>query len=1195
MKGVYAYLKGIGIIVLAGVSLQEGNVLAQGIIEKSAASQYYQPVGEDIVKVNGQRRFNRALYGTNTAFRVEAGDLPEFALYLPGMGGAFRLGLQRGDSSKWLINARSIKAIYRPGSMLYEIRDPMLEEGVLLITVLPMADDEGMLVRTSYRDIPKNIKLCIAYGGVTGKKFSRDGDIGADPESLFYLQPEYCKGNSIQLAANRFKLTYAGEKGIEGIFPSGTALHIADAARQTTPAAFIQSEGKELPAVAGWINISNEQVHYFAVGKTSAAVTALTDLPKAFAKAEQQRLLLAKRIKVQTPDPYINTLGGALSLAADGIWESPTYMHGAVAWRMRLPAWRGPYVADPLGWHDRARTHYSSYALSQVTTPAVGPVVADTALHLARQQEKMGTALFSSGYICRNPNGDLRPHHYDMNLVYIDGLLRHFNWTGDTAYVKQMWPVLQRHLAWEKRNFDRDDDGLYDAYCCIWASDALQYSGGGVTHSSAYNYFANRSAAQLAALIGEDAKPYQQEADKIYKALQTIAWMPANGWYAEYKDALGDRLLHPAAALWSIYHAIDSRVPDEFQAYQSLRYIDTRIPHIPIPSLIPGDSSAYLLSTTNWQPYSWSLNNVVLAENLHTALAYWQGKRPDAAFTLWRSALLESMYQGSSPGGFEQLSAYDAIRGELYRDFGDPIGMAARSLVEGLFGVTPDALHDTLHIHPGLPAAWDHAALQTPDLQFSYQRKGLTDAYSITPAFRKRLHLHLQLNARAAAVQSVLVNGKPVRWQPVTQVGQPAIDLQVPAADKYTVVVTWKGVALDSLVYAKNILLHQEAEWRTTTATIQQVYDPQQVIENSDLQPGLLKGMVRGAGNKTFFVLLRQGAMQWWQPVDLTIKAPVSLSSPFTLHNNTSTAVKGTLSVNGGSAQSYSGKVTIPAGNAFSPVLPIPYVAGTNSIRFVADDGYKLDTSIINWDVKLAGKTEPVLLASLFNDKLTNIFKNQYLSPRPVSPTLQLPTQGIGDWCYPLIQAVIDDSGLRTAAAGSNTFTTPQGISFATPSDSTQKNILFTSRWDNYPEQATVPLTGKAKHAYLLMAGSTNAMQSQLLNGMVTVRYKDGSSAILPLRNPDNWCPIEQDYLEEGPAFHLPAVRPLRVYLKTGAVQTELKKYQTIKGYSNRAIDGGAATILDLALDQQKELESLTLQTIANDVVIGLMAVSLVR
>ena len=54
------------------------------------------------------------------------------------------------------------------------------------------------------------------------------------------------------------------------------------------------------------------------------------------------------------------------------------------------------------------------------------------------------------------------------------------------------------------------------------------------------------------------------------------------------------------------------------------------------------------------------------------------------------------------------------------------------------------------------------------------------------------------------------------------------------------------------------------------------------------------------------------------------------------------------------------------------------------------------------------------------------------------------------------------------------------------------KNIVYTSRWDNYPAAATVPLTGKAQHAYLLMAGSTNPMQSHFTNGVVLVKYKDG-------------------------------------------------------------------------------------------------------
>src|SRR5689334_9954249 len=66
----------------------------------------YRPQGTDFVIVNGKRRFVRALYGTNTGFRIEAGDLPEFALYMPGMGGNLKFGIIAGNKSKWLIEAK---------------------------------------------------------------------------------------------------------------------------------------------------------------------------------------------------------------------------------------------------------------------------------------------------------------------------------------------------------------------------------------------------------------------------------------------------------------------------------------------------------------------------------------------------------------------------------------------------------------------------------------------------------------------------------------------------------------------------------------------------------------------------------------------------------------------------------------------------------------------------------------------------------------------------------------------------------------------------------------------------------------------------------------------------------------------------------------------------------------------------------
>lgn len=106
-----------------------------------------------------------------------------------------------------------------------------------------------------------------------------------------------------------------------------------------------------------------------------------------------------------------------------------------------------------------------------------------------------------------------------MNLVYIDELLWHLNWTGDLNYARKIFPVIKRHLQWEKQTFDPDNDHLYDAYCCIWASDALQYNGGEVTHSSAYNYRSNKMAAEIAEKLGEDPTPYKKEAEGILEAI----------------------------------------------------------------------------------------------------------------------------------------------------------------------------------------------------------------------------------------------------------------------------------------------------------------------------------------------------------------------------------------------------------------------------------------------------------------------------------------------------------------------------------------------------------------------------------------------------------------------------------------------------------------------------------------------------
>jgi hypothetical protein len=53
----------------------------------------YHPRGDAFLVHNGVERFNRPLYGGDTAFRVDGGDRPEFVLYLPDRGGNLRFAM----------------------------------------------------------------------------------------------------------------------------------------------------------------------------------------------------------------------------------------------------------------------------------------------------------------------------------------------------------------------------------------------------------------------------------------------------------------------------------------------------------------------------------------------------------------------------------------------------------------------------------------------------------------------------------------------------------------------------------------------------------------------------------------------------------------------------------------------------------------------------------------------------------------------------------------------------------------------------------------------------------------------------------------------------------------------------------------------------------------------------------------------
>ena len=1169
----------------------------------------YVPDGEAFVNTNGKARFSRAIYGTNTGFRFETSDYPEFGLYMPNFGGSVYLAVQVNGKTTWIKDLATVSSRFVSGLRTYDVSDPtLLGQGHLLISALAHADRDGLLLKVESKQLPADVKLLLFYGGANDRRFSRSGDIGADPVNSFYIEPDKCKGNQFSLGDNRFTLTYGkAPKSITGVFDPSATLTLVDGSFIDNLHQLISSKGSDKPLLMATLPLGSHPLHVSLHTTPTESNKPLnpSDLATAFENGQSYRAKIAGRVKVSTPDPFLNTLGGILAGAEDAIWEAPCYLHGAIGWRTPLTGWRGAYVADVFGLHDRARTHFQAYGASQVTqVPVTLPHLQDETMNLARAKKAWGTPMYSNGYITRAANSTSQMHHYDMNLVYVDALLWHLNWTGDLAYAREVFPLLQRHLAWEKNTYDPDNDALYDGYCCIWASDGLQYNGGVSTHSTAYNYRANKITAEVARLIGEDPTPYQTEADRILTALNKTLWLPGLGWWAEFKDNMGLGMHHTHAAVWTIYHAIDSDVHDPFKAYQATRYIDEEIPHIPVHAKGLNEYDNQVVATTDWQPYMWSINNVAFAEIAHTALAYWQAGRPEKAYQLYKGALLDAMYLGSGPGNITQVSFYDAARGETYRDFADPVAMASRVLVQGLFGLYPDLLHKRLVVRPGFPADWNYASLETANMTYRFRRQDKVEHHYLKPLLKTLANVVLELPATHERLTRVTVNGCPVAFKLVEEaVGVPRILVEAGLATEYDIVVHWAGQLLEktslSVTTPQNRPFSIQAPGMTGTWK-----DPQGVLAQPTFDGQQFVAKAKGAqGHRTFFVQYRQGNFQWWRPVDIHVTPlldwqhnPEAGQLAVTVTNQGSQPLLGVLSLNG---KTLSKRFTLPSDVPTAlPVNASIVRMGTNRYSLVTSDStYTYDA--INWNLPQPKKLryEPVALKSYFNDAIRNIFAyGKYLTPRWPYTTLQVPTQGMGQWCHPAILSNIDDQGLRAKAGTEGRITFPQGIPFNTPGDSLSPNAILTTLWDNYPDTVTLPLSGKASRLYLLVAASTYHMQAHVLNGSLEVTYADGSTETLELILPDNLLPLDQDLFVDDFAFTMGQPKPWRIRLKTGDMMRYPMAELGLKMSNDPiTVDGGMATLLDMVLDPAKPLRSLTLRTTANEVIIGLMGATLVR
>lgn len=336
-------MKQLAILTLSMALATPGLAQTSNIMQRKAN---YLPEGRTFVCENGNNRYTRALYGSMDEYRIETSDRPIFAIYKKNCHRNIRFRIKYDGKVMQVDSAEYCKAIYEAGRRDYILRDKRWGMGELRLSVLAYPETLGGIWKFTADGFDKNVEIEGLICETVTSKFGRFGDIGRFDKPGGFEAPAHPK--MLQIVWGTIEI------------------------QTPTVASVAVSKGKKKVVKRQGLNtklsqLQNSKDLFFSVDSVTLSSGTDAKMLQRFEAAEKWRKDLSSTISITTPDPYLNPIGGAMVMAADGAWDGKVWLHGAIGWRMPLNGWRAAYMGDFLGMPDRQRIHFDAYAKSQVT------------------------------------------------------------------------------------------------------------------------------------------------------------------------------------------------------------------------------------------------------------------------------------------------------------------------------------------------------------------------------------------------------------------------------------------------------------------------------------------------------------------------------------------------------------------------------------------------------------------------------------------------------------------------------------------------------------------------------------------------------------------------------------------------------------------------------------------------------------
>jgi glycogen debranching enzyme len=428
-------------------------------------------------------------------------------------------------------------------------------------------------------------------------------------------------------------------------------------------------------------------------------------------EAQRQRYTrLLRRARLTIPDRRLQQVYDWVKV--NNRWlvrEVPGIGRGINAGLMEYPWWFGTDAG---------------YALQAVVATGESEVAQQT-LRLLRDQSRKANGNGRIIHEVTTNGGIVNRGNTQETAQFIMAVGRVFDWTGDVAFAREMYPTLKQGLQWLLVDMDRNRDLFPEGYGIMEVSGLNAE----LIDVAVYTHQALAATARMARVLGDPkaAAHYGRRAAELARRINQRFWATDAESYGDFYGTRAQAMSAAQGAIRQIRHGGDSTLTrhdrESIAYYEALERRFSAMPDtsrgwltnknwvIATPmevGIAPRDRAIPLLekirreNVGDYGPYLSAVERRAMMTIATGVQAVAEARYGRMDQSLWYVGRIADTFGRTLPGSINEMMPDYGCFAIAWTSYGVVV-----PLIEYVFGIRPDAVHRTVVLAPRPPTGWD--------------------------------------------------------------------------------------------------------------------------------------------------------------------------------------------------------------------------------------------------------------------------------------------------------------------------------------------------------------------------------------------------------------------------------------------------------------------------------------------------------